>query len=56
VLEGDLSEEGASYVLDYIGIDLNKKGLYVVEVIGKAEHEELPECEIVNLIYTQFEC
>lgn len=47
--ENDLIDEGATAVLECIGIDLDKEGRFVVEVLGVAKYEESPDYEIIKL-------
>ncbi|HDZ9126765.1 TPA: hypothetical protein RUY84_003221 [Vibrio cholerae] len=49
VFENDLIDEGATAVLECVGIDLGKEGSFVVEVLGEAKYEESPDYEIVEL-------
>ncbi len=49
VFENDLIDEGAIAVLECVGIDLDKEGSFVVDVLGFAKYEESPDYEITNL-------
>ncbi|AWA97911.1 hypothetical protein [Vibrio harveyi] len=49
VFENDLIDEGATAVLECVGIDLDEEGSFVVEVLGVAKYEESPDYEIVEL-------
>lgn len=49
VFENDLIDEGATAVLECVGIDLDKEGSFVVEVLGFSKYEESPDYEITNL-------
>tara|TARA_Y100000588_G_scaffold379470_1_gene461684 strand:- start:49 stop:327 length:279 start_codon:yes stop_codon:yes gene_type:complete len=48
VFENELIDEGATAVLECVGIDLDEKGSFEVEVLGVA-YEESPDYEIVEL-------
>ncbi|SHO57878.1 hypothetical protein [Vibrio quintilis] len=47
--ENDLIAEGASAVLECVGINLDNEGAFVVDVLGVAKHEESPDYEIVKI-------
>lgn len=49
VFENDLIDEGATAVLECVGIDLDEEGSFEVEVLGVARCEESPNYEIVEL-------
>ncbi|MGR2870049.1 hypothetical protein [Vibrio vulnificus] len=49
VFENDLIDEGATAVLECVGIDLDVEGSFEVEVLGVAKYEESPDYEIVEL-------
>lgn len=47
--ENDLTDEGATAVLECVGVDLDVEGAFIVEVLGVAKYEESPDYEIVEL-------
>jgi hypothetical protein len=49
VFENDLIDEGAVSVIEYLGIDLNVQGTFVVDVLGEAKCDESPNYELVHL-------
>lgn len=49
VFENDLIDEGATSVLECVGIDLDNEGSFIVDVLGLAKYEESPDYEIINL-------
>ena len=49
VFENDLIDEGATAVLECVGVDLDVEGAFIVEVLGVAKYEESPDYEIITL-------
>ncbi|WP_162929902.1 hypothetical protein [Vibrio sp. Evd11] len=49
VFENDLIDEGATAVLECVGVDLDVCGSFIVEVLGVAKHEDSPDYEIIKI-------
>lgn len=50
VFENDLIDEGATAVLECVGVDLDVYGAFIVEVLGVAKYEDSPDYEIIKLV------
>lgn len=49
VFENDLMDEGATAVLECVGINLDEEGSFEVEVLGVARYDASPDYEILEI-------